>query len=137
MKKIILPFLVIALTSALAYAQQTTEKATTIIATQADSIGLKDKVLKLLADKDYTVVAGKIPTTITTAAKTLKNGARVHYIFQLKGADIILSGKLPVAGQASMSMTNQGKKGTPIANGWEEMEKLAKALGGEIRYTVQ
>ena len=118
-------------------AQDVPEKSNAIVLTQADSVGLREKVLKVLSDKDYVVNSGKTAPIITTTAKTLKNGARVHFSVQIKGKEIILTGKLPVAGQSTMTIAYQGKKGTPIMNGWEEMEKIAKALGGKITYTIK
>ena len=132
----LLIFLIISFTK-IGFAQQASEKSNAIIITQTDSIGLREKVLKVFADKDYAISSSKTAKIISTAAKTLKNGSRVHFNVQIKGVDIILTGKLPVAGQSTMTIAYQGKKGTPIMNGWEEMEKIAKAIGGKIMYTIQ
>ena len=137
MKKLILLFVISTFALTLGYAQQVPEKSTTIVSTQADSIGLKEKVLKVLADKGYTLLSTKNPQVISTAAKTLKGGARVQYNIQIKCADIFISGKIPVSGQAGAVISYQGKKGTPIMDGWEEMDKIAKALGGKIRYELK
>jgi hypothetical protein len=134
MKKLILLLNILIFSTGLGYAQQIAEKSNAIITTQPDSIGLREKVLKVLADKDYTVSSGKTAAIITTAVKTLKNGTRVTYSFQTKGADIIITGKISVAAQGAMIISYQGKKGTPIMNGWEEMDKIARAFGGKIRY---
>jgi len=134
MKKLVIPILLALYTFTYSIAQNTPDKASSIIITMPDSNGLKAKITKVIADKDYTVGPGKVASIINTAAKTLKNGTRVAFVFQMTGADIILTGTLPVAGQASMKITNQGKKGTPIYNGWEEMEKIAKAFGGTVSY---
>lgn len=134
MKNVILPILLFVLGLSATVAQNVPEKAGSIVITMPDSSGLKEKITKVIADKDYTVASGKSAAIITTAAKTLKNGTRVLYNFQMKGADIILTGALPVAGQSAMKIAYQGKKGTAIMNGWEEMEKIAKAFGGSISY---
>ena len=104
MKNLLLLTFLFTFTSFVAKAQQVPEKSNTIVLTQADSIGLKEKVLKVLADRDYTISSGKTAPVISTAAKTLKNGARVYYNVQIKGAEIILSGKLPNAGQSSTTI---------------------------------
>jgi hypothetical protein len=136
MKKLILLLFVVASFITKGYSQ-VPEKSNTIVITLADSNGVKEKILKVLADKDYTVSSGKTSPTIITAPKTLKNGARVYYNFQIKGAEIILTGKLPVAGQSTMSISYQGKKGTPVMNGWEEMDKIAKAFAAKVRYEIR
>ena len=118
-------------------AQQVPEKSNAIIITMSDSIGLKEKVLKVLADKDYTVNSGKTAKFIATAPKTLKNGTRVSYNFQFNGATIIMTGGLPVAGQSTQKIVYQGKKGTPVMNGWEEMDKIAKTFGGKLSYETK
>lgn len=136
MKKLILLLFVVASFITKVYAQ-VPEKSNTIVITLADSNGVKEKILKVLADKDYTVSSGKTAPTIITAPKTLKNGARVYFNFQIKGNEIIMTGKLPVAGQSTMSISYQGKKGTPVMNGWEEMDKIAKIFGGKVRYEIK
>jgi hypothetical protein len=133
MKNLLLVFF-LAFTTVAAYAQ-VPEKAKTIIITMPDSNAVSDKVIKVLTSRDYTVqAAGKTPSVITTAAKTLKTNARVIYTAQLKGADVLLTGRIVVAGQSSMIIEYKGAKGTPIMTGWEEMEKIAKALGGKVKY---
>lgn len=132
MKKLIL-FICLLCMSLIGYAQAP-EKATTIVVSMSDSIGLREKVLKVIADRGYTVSSAKTAAIISTAGKTLKNDARVAYYFQIKGKEIFITGKLPVAGQANFPIANQGKKGTPSAYGWEEMEKIAKVFAGGIRY---
>ena len=113
---------------------QAPEKATTVIVTMTDSVGLREKITKVLTDRGYTISSGKTATIITTAPRTLKNDARVAYFLEIKGKEIFITGKLPIAGQSAFPIANQGKKGTPILNGWEEMEKIAKAFGVAIRY---
>ncbi len=136
MKKLIL--MVSILFSAITFGYtQAPEKSNAIIITMSDSASLKEKVLKILADKDYTVSSGKTAVNIITAPKTLKNGARVYFTFQFKGNQIIMTGMLPVAGQSTMKISYQGKKGTPIMNGWEEMDKLAKLFLGKISYETK
>ncbi len=133
MKNLLLVFL-LAFTTVTVYAQ-VPEKAKTIIITLPDSNTVADKVTKVLTSRDYTVqAAGKTPSVITTAAKTLKTNARVIYTAQIKGADVLLTGRMVVAGQSSMIIEYKGAKGTPIMTGWEEMEKIAKALGGKVKY---
>ena len=131
MKKLILLSILTLLSLSWSYSQQAPEKSNTIISTQPDSIGLREKVLKVLSDKDYTISSGKTAAVITTAAKTLKNGARVTFSVQVKGADILLSGRLPVAGQPSMNIVYGGKKGTPIMNGWGRDGEDCERVWGE------
>ena len=131
MKKLFFLF-VFAFMSVLAYSQSAPEKANTIIITLPDSNTASAKVIKALQARDYT--ASEKNKVITTAARTLKNGARVSYNAQLKGTEVYLTGKILVAGQTNMVIANQGAKGTPILNGWEEMEKIAKEIGGKVQY---
>lgn len=116
---------------------QAPEKANTIVLTMSDSIGLNDKVMKVLKSRGYTSSSAKNATTIITTARTLKNGARVQYTFKLKGNEITLTGILPIAGQPPRPIANQGNKGTPVFNGWEEMDKIAKEFGVKIKYEVR
>ncbi len=118
------------------YSQSVPLKSNAIVITLSDSNTVSEKISKVLEGKDYTVNTGK-NNTLITAPKTLKNGARVSYSFQSKGADVILTGKIVVAGQSNMIIEYTDKKGTPIMNGWEEMDKIAKALGGKIKYEKQ
>lgn len=129
-------FLLIAFvfTTVLAYGQD--EKSNTIVVTLADSNKVSDKVVKALSGRDYTATVNK-NSTVTTAARTLKNGARVGYTATIKGNEVALTGKILVAGQTNMVIENKGKKDSPIMNGWEEMEKIAKALGGKVSYVTK
>src|SRR5690606_14348756 len=102
--------------------------------TMPDSAGLRETVLSTLKSNDYAINNGKVKNTINTVSKTLKNGTRVSYTFIIQGSEIKLTGKLAIAGQSAPDIINQGKKGTPIKNGWEEMEKIAKTLKGSVRY---
>ena len=137
MKQLNLFLLTMAFTTMIGFAQDIPEKANTIVITQPDSIGLKEKVIKALTGRGHTINSGKTATTITTVSNTMKNGTRVGFAVQIKGVDIILTGKLPIAGQAPQNIVYQGKKGTPIMNGWEEMEKIAKAIGGAVKYETR
>jgi hypothetical protein len=134
MKNLLFLFLMVFVTT-VGYTQEVPDKSNTIIITLSDSATAADKVKKAFTSRDHTVNApGKDATIITTAAKTLKNGARVSFSAQLKGKDVILTGKIMIAGQSNMVIVYGGKKGTPFMNGWEEMDKIAKEIGGKIRY---
>jgi hypothetical protein len=134
MKKLFFLFM-IAFATTLGYAQEVPEKASSIVITLTDSITAADKVKKAFADREFEIAkAGKDASIITTVGRTLKNGARVGYTAQLKGKDVILTGRMLVAGQSGMAISYVGKKGTPIMNGWEEMDKIAKLVGGKITY---
>lgn len=122
--------------TALSYGQSVPEKSNTIVVTLADSNKVSDKVVKALSGRDYTPTVNK-NSTVTTAPKTLKNGARVGYTAQIKGNEVALTGKILVAGQSNMMIEYKGKKDSPIMNGWEEMEKIAKALGGKVSYATR
>ncbi len=136
MKKLLLSF-IIAFTTLLGYAQGIPEKTSTIIITMPDSNTVNEKVLKVLTSKDYTINKGKNPLLITTAPKSLKGNVRVVLNAQLKGADIILTGKIVIAAQGGMAVEYKGTKGTPIMNAWEEMDKIAKAFGGKVAYRIK
>ena len=136
MKHFILAILLV-FTSVLTYAQSAPEKANAIIITMPDSATLNDKITKVLTSKDYTVNKGKAPILFTTSAKTLKNNTRVVLNVQTKGADIILTGVIAIAGQAGMKIENKGAKGTPLMIAWEEMDKVAKAFGGKLKYETK
>jgi hypothetical protein len=135
--KYLLPILVLVFATHFSKAQSIPEKANTIVITLPDSNQVVAKIIKAFESKDYTTSKGKNPMLISTAQRTLKNGTRVAYMAEAKGKEIILTGKLPVAGQPGTSITYQGKKGTPMMNGWEEMEKIAKAFGGTVRYETR
>ncbi len=125
MKNLLLLFLFVFATT-LSYAQDVPAKSNTIVITLADSNGVSDKVIKALKGRDYTVNTSKNPNSLSTAARTLKNDTRVLFLVLIKGNEIALSGKLPVAGQSNMPIEYKGSKGSPSMNGWDEMEKIAK-----------
>jgi hypothetical protein len=135
MKKLLL-LSIVAFTTVLGYAQGP-EKANAIIITMPDSNTISDKVLKILTSKDYIINKGKNASVITTMPKALKSNTRLALNAQLKGADIILTGKLVIAAQGSMTVNNNGTKGTPVMNAWEEMDKIAKAFGGKVKYELK
>lgn len=116
------------------YSQDVPEKANTIIVTVSDSLTIKEKIESILEGKGYTVNQGKSSTLITTAPRTLKNGTRVSFKFEVKGSEVFITGFLPVAGQSGTQISYQGNKGTPMMNGWEEMTKIAKELKSPLKY---
>jgi hypothetical protein len=118
-------------------AQGVPEKANTIIITLADTNTINEKILKVLTGKDYPVKSNKASSSILAGPKTLKNNTRVSLNAQIKGAEIILTGKILIATEGSKVIEYKGAKGTPIMAAWEEMDKVAKALGGKVRYEVK
>ena len=121
-----------------AYSQGIPEKANTIIITLPDSNQVQEKVLKALSDRDFPVTKpAKGATRITPGVKTVKNNTRVGLTADIKGAEVILTGKIIITGQGNLNIEYKGSKGTPIMNAWEEMDKVAKALGGKIKYEVK
>lgn len=139
MKKLFL-LLFIAIVANTSFAQTVPDKANTIIIamSMSDSNAVKEKVMKVLEDRDYKVRPNnKAPQTITTVPKTLKENARVSFIADIKGTEIYLTGFMSIAAQNGMRIEYKGKKGTPIMTAWEEMEKVAKAFGGKMKYEVK
>jgi hypothetical protein len=137
MKKLFLLFTIIAFTNILGVAQDIPAKTNTIVITLSDSLKMNEKVSKVFTSKDYTINAGKNPNIIATGAKTLKNNTRVSMNAQIKGAEIVLTGKIVVAGQGNINIEYKGTKGTPIMIAWEELDKIAKAFGGKVKYEVR
>jgi hypothetical protein len=119
------------------YSQGIPENANTIIVTVADSNTVKEKIVSVLEKRGYTINSGKTSKVTTTAPMTLKNGTRVTYSISYKGAEVFLTGSLPVAGQAGTKIAYKGNKGTPMMNGWEEMNKIAKEFGGSVKYELK
>ncbi len=119
------------------HAQEAPEKANTVIISYTDSAGALSKVQKVLEDKGYTIKKSSKPTIITTEAKTLKNNSRISLAAESKGKDVLLTGNIVVVAQGNMRIENKGKKGTPLANAWEELDKVAKSLGGKISYEIK
>lgn len=120
-----------------AYSQDIPAKANTITITLPDSNNVNEKISKVLTSKDYQVSASKSSSEISTAPKTLKNNTRVTLYAKIKGTEVVLTGKIVIAAQGSMPIEYKGNKGTPIMNAWEEMDKVAKALGGKVKYEVK
>lgn len=120
-----------------AFAQTVPDKANTIVITLPDSNGVNEKVVKVFTSKDFTVKGSKTSPKISTGPKTLKGNTRVALVAEIKGADVMLSGNIVVAAQGGMRVEYKGNKGTPIMNAWEEMDKVAKAFGGKIKYEVK
>jgi hypothetical protein len=136
MKSILSLFLLVFISVA-AYGQEIPVKANTIVITLADTSHLRETILKVLAEKDYTVKnTAKASSTIFTNAKTLKN-CRVSLITDVKGSEVLLTGNIVVVGQGNMRIENKGAKGTPILAAWEEMDKVAKAFGGKLKYEIR
>jgi len=119
------------------YSQGIPENANTITVTVADSNTVKEKVVNVLEKRGYTVNSGKTAKVTTTAPMTLKNGTRVAYSVSYKGTEVLITGALPVAGQSGTKIAYKGNKGTPMMNGWEEMTKIAKELGGSVKYELK
>lgn len=116
-------------------AQGIQDMANTIIITLNDSTTARDKVLKTFSSQGYTVKnPNKVTKTVSTDPKTLKSKTRVGFNGEIKGAEVILTGKILFAGQEGIIIQHKGEKGTHALNAWQEMEKLAKAMGGTISY---
>jgi hypothetical protein len=115
---------------------QIPEKANTITITLPDSATANEKVLKVLASKDYTIKDAN-KTVINTAAKTLKSNTRLSLTAKIKGAEVALTGFILIATEGSKRIEYKGVKGTPFMNAWEEMDKVAKALGGKVSYEIK
>jgi hypothetical protein len=136
--KHLLLVLLLAFATTLVYSQEPPAKANTITITLTDSTNINAKVLKVLNSKDYTIKnADKASSVINTEPKTLKNNTRVTFIIKIKGAEITLTGKIVIATQGSTNIEYKGAKGTPIMTAWEEMDKVAKALGGKMKYEIK
>ena len=137
MKKLLLLFF-LTFSATLLFGQDIPEKANTIVVTFADSSNLQEKISKVFTEKDYKVkTTSKTAKKIVTGPKTLKGDTRVALAADIKGAEVFLTGSIVVAAQSGMKVEYKGKKGTPIMNAWEEMDKVAKALGGKITYEVK
>jgi hypothetical protein len=134
MKNLLL-LLLITFASVSAYSQ-IPEKANTITVTLPDSATVNEKVLKVLASKDYTIKDAN-KSVINTTAKTLKGNTRVSISAKIKGAEVSLTGLILIATEGSKRVEYKGAKGTPFMNAWEEMDKVAKALGGKVKYEVK
>lgn len=117
------------------FAQQIPEKANTLFITFADSSNLSTKVIAALEKNDYAVKnLKKSHVHIVTEPKTLKSNTRVAIAADLNGFVISLSARLVYTGQEPVKVEYNGKKGTPAMLAWEEMQQVAKSLGGTISY---
>ena len=117
------------------YAQQVPEKANTLLITFGDSSNLATKVIKAYEQNDYLVKNPKKSTVrIASDPKTLKANTRVALLGDIKGTVVSLTARLVYTGQDAVKVEFNGKKGTPVMMAWEEMEKVAKSLGGKISY---
>jgi hypothetical protein len=137
MKNLLVLLFMMAFGTITGYTQDVPEKANTVIVKVSDSITIREKIVSLLESKGYSVNSAKTAKVITTAPRTLKNGTRVVYSFNVKGPEVFVTGSLPVAGQPGTQIAYKGNKGTPMMNGWEEMTKIAKELKGTIKYEVK
>jgi hypothetical protein len=137
MKKLVLIFLM-GILSATTFGQSAPENSNTIIISASDSSQAKANTLKVLESRGYKVkVDSKTPNIITTVPKTLKENTRLSVNADIQGSEIILTGHLSMAGQAGLGVENKGKKGTPIYTAWNELEKIAKALGGPAKFEIR
>ncbi|MBO9701741.1 MAG: hypothetical protein J7604_16160 [Sporocytophaga sp.] len=137
MKKIIL-LMFFGLIGTLGFSQSIPEKANTIIISLPDSNGVSDKVKEVFSEKDYTLRGGKNTSKVATNPKTLKGSkTRVSLVAEIKGAEVWLTGSISVAAQDGMRIEYKGNKGTAIMDSWEEMEKVAKAIGKKLKYEVK
>lgn len=118
-----------------AQAQGIQDMANTIIITLKDSTTARDKAIKTFSSLGYTVKnPSKVTKNVSTDAKTLKNKTRVGFNAEIKGAEVVLTGKILFAGQEGIVIQHKGEKGTHALNAWDEMEKIAKAFGGSLAY---
>lgn len=116
-------------------AQQIPEKANTLLIIFADSTNLSAKVITALEKNDYAVKnLKKSLVHISSEPKTLKSNTRVALTADLNGKVISLTGRLVYTGQEPVKVEYNGKKGTPVMMAWEEMQKVAKTLGGVVSY---
>lgn len=117
------------------YAQQVPEKANTFVITFADSTNLATKVTKAFEQNEYPVKNPKKSTVrIASDPKTLKTNTRVALLGEIKGTVVSLTARLVYTGQDAVKVEFNEKKGTPVMMAWEEMEKVAKSLGGKVSY---
>jgi hypothetical protein len=135
MKNLFLLF-IIAFANSYGLAQDIPAKANTITITLPDSNNVSDKLVDVLTKKDF-IIKSADKSGVSTTAKTLKNSSRISLDAKIKGTDIVLKGMILIASQSSMPIEYKGAKGTPIMNAWEEMDKVAKALGGKVKYEVK
>jgi hypothetical protein len=130
--------LLILLTGTLGYAQNIFPKSNTIIITTSDSTDLSEKILRILIKNNYIVKdLNKASKDITTEIKLIKNDTKLSLNAKIKGAEIILTGKVAIPTQGNRPIEYKGNKGTPIMNAWDEMEKMAKAFGGKLKYETR
>lgn len=122
----------------LGYSQDIPEKANTAVITVGEADDAKEKVKKAFSKMGYNVKPDKKnPDLLITDIKTIKNNTRVFFNAEFVGSEVILTGKINVAGQGNMAIENKGKKGTASLIAWEEMEKVSKSLGEEVKYEVR
>ncbi len=120
----------------ISYSQEIPAKANTIVIAMPDSNNLNKKIMDVLAHNGYTIKStSKVSSVTSTEPKTLKN-TRLTLNATTKGREVFLKGQIFIAGQESLNLEYKGNKGTPIMNAWEEMEKVAKAMGGKLRYEI-
>jgi hypothetical protein len=137
MKKQLLVLLII-FTGTLGYAQNIFPKSNTIVITTSDSTDLSEKILRILMKNNYIVKdLNKTSKDITTEIKLVKGDTKVSLNTKIKGAEIILTGKVNIPTQGNRPIEYKGNKGTPIMNAWDEMEKMAKAFGGKLKYETR
>ena len=116
-------------------AQSIPEKANTMLVTFSDSNNLSTKLVTAFEKNNYIVKnLKKSRVHITSEPKSLKANTRVAMTADLSGYVIALSARLVYTGQDPVKVEYNGKKGTPVLIGWEEMEKVAKSLEGVITY---
>lgn len=118
-----------------AHAQGIQDMANTIIITLKDSTTAREKVLKTFAAKEYNVKSpGKVTKNLAADPKTLKSKTRIALNAEIKGVDVYLTGKIVFTGQEGITIQHKGEKGTHALYAWEEMDKVAKAIGGAVSY---
>jgi hypothetical protein len=137
MKKLLL-ILLLTFAAKFGYAQNIFPKSNTIIITTSDSTDLSEKILRILLKNNYIVKdLSKTSKDITTEIKLIKNDTRISLNAKIKGAEIFLTGKVAIPTQGNRPIEYKGNKGTPIMNAWDEMEKMAKAFGGKLKYETR
>ena len=116
-------------------AQGIPDMANTIVITLKDSTTAREKVLKTFSFQGYTFKnPNKATKVISIDPKTLKNKTRVGFYAEVKGAEVFLTGKIVFTGQEGITIQHKGEKGTHARYAWEEMDKIAKAIGGTLAY---
>lgn len=111
---------------------------TIIIALPDSGLAAWDKTSTTLAQQGFIMKASAPPLTLATEPKVTVQAGNIAISAQVQGSNVLLRGTSSAANSASPApIEYRGRKGKATLLAWDQLDAVAKALGGKMEYTRQ